>query len=109
LGRRHLRVDAAALLGSDRSEMSAGDASFLWIAGRASGCWQWLDRAVASDLCVHLEVGGVRVQATDVARAQESTRLWLAPGAHVALRWPAKSRVFAELQLGASVPLVRDH
>jgi hypothetical protein len=109
LGWRHGHLAAAALFATDRSEMTAGDAAFEWLAARTSACWQWLDRGIAADACAHVEVGGLRVRATDVARAQETRRLWLAPGAHVALRWPRRSRWFGELQLGASAPLVRDH
>jgi hypothetical protein len=110
LGWRGLgHLGAGAVFGWDGADMDTGRVGFTWLAGRASGCWQWLGAAVESDLCAHAEVGGVLVRASEIVRAQAQERLWLAPGLHVALRWPATSSVFAEFQAGVSFPLVRDH
>jgi len=105
---RRWHLGLGGLFGTGSTAMAEGSAHFTWLAGRASACWQWLDRAVASDLCGHVEIGALLVRATEVVRAQERARLWAAPGAHVGVRWPRSSSLFAELELGASVPLVRD-
>ena len=101
-------IGAAGLLGYDSDQMASGRAGFLWIAGRASACWQWLATGVDSDMCAHGEIGGLVVSADDIVNAQGSRRLWLAPGGHVAARWPRTSRIFGELQAGVSFPLLRE-
>jgi hypothetical protein len=102
-------LDLAGLAGYDRSDGAQGTSRFTFVAGRVSVCRQVLARPVETDGCAHVEVGAVSARGDDIVNAQGSTRLWLAPGVHLAARYPLGSRVFAEMQLGASVPLVRHH
>jgi hypothetical protein len=92
---------------SERSTVD-GDAAFRWLSGRGSLCWQWLDRRIESDACAHLDVGGITAEGSGVARAQQATRTWLAPGAHVAARW-SPGWLLIEAQAGVAAPILRDH
>jgi hypothetical protein len=105
-GRGHLGL--AGLAGWSSAQMEEGQARFGWYTARGSGCWLALARRIEADLCGHVELGVLAVEADGIVRSQETTRLWLAPGAHVGLRW-RWGALFAELQAGASVPLTRDH
>ena len=102
-------VGLGALAGRDREDTAGGVARFTWIAGRATACWQAYARRIEADTCAHLEAGGLDAEGAGIVGAQGATRLWLAAGAHGSTRWPARSRAFAELQLGITVPLVYHH
>jgi hypothetical protein len=65
-------------------------------------------RAVELAACGHLELGVVRAVGDEIINSRDLTRLWSAAGLHGEVRWPARSRGFGQLQLGMSVPLIRD-
>ena len=50
----------------------------------------------------------MRASGADIVNGRDLTRLWLAAGGHLRARVPLGARAFAQLQLGASAPFVRD-
>jgi hypothetical protein len=107
--RRLGHLDLAALVGRDTADNAGGTSRFTFLAGRLSACRRLMAGSVWLDACAHVEAGGLTGSGGQIVNAQGSTRLWLAPGAHAAARWPMTSRVFAEMAAGVSVPLVRHH
>jgi hypothetical protein len=65
-------------------------------------------RFVEASACGHVEVGLVRATGSNIVNGRGLTRLWLASGVHVGVRWPTGTRLFGQLELGASVPFLRD-
>jgi hypothetical protein len=102
------RVELAAIAGRDSKAEDGGEARFTWLAVRPALCmrWSWQDRVI--DGCGHLEIGAVRASGEQIVNQRDLTRLWLAAGAHAGLGIPLHQNIFAQLQLGASVPFVRD-
>jgi hypothetical protein len=106
--RRGLGHAALALVaGSSDRSTDGGNATFRWLSGRGSLCWQMLQGPIDADACAHLEVGGITAEGSGVARAYQATRTWLAPGPHVAARWSGRL-LLVEAQAGVSVPILRD-
>jgi hypothetical protein len=102
------QLELAAIAGRDSKAEDGGEARFTWLAARPAVCrrWSWHDQAI--DGCGHVEVGAVRAAGEQIVNQRDLTRLWLAAGAHAGLGVPLGQSIFARLQLGASVPLVRD-
>ncbi len=99
----------AASFGRDRDELEDGAVQFTWASARASACWTPFERrGFEGDACGHFEVGGLRARGMEIVNAAESDRLWLAAGVFAGLRHDMTSGIFGELQLGASLPVVRD-
>jgi hypothetical protein len=95
--------------GTSSSTTVAGDARFSLVAGRAAACWKspWVAGGVGAAACAYVDVGMVRGTGREIVGGQSIERLAVAPGALVALSWPQRSKVFAELNAGLAVPLVR--
>jgi hypothetical protein len=106
--RRPYQLEAAAIAGRDTAAQDGGEARFTWLAARLGGCRRWALPDVAVDSCSHVEVGAVRASGAMIVNHRDLTRLWLAAGVHGNVRYPLHSRVFGILQLGISVPFVRD-
>lgn len=102
-------LDLAAIAGWDRTAMAQGTSRFTFVAGRLSACRRIVATRIDVDGCAHIEAGAISAHGDDIVNAQGSARLWLAPGVHAVVRYPLGARVFAEMQLGASIPLVRHH
>ncbi len=96
------------LLGRDSTSQQDATATFTWLAARPSGCWLALEAPVEVAACGHVEVGLVRAGGGMIVNQRDLTRLWLAAGAHATARYPLTARIFGQLQLGASLPFVRD-
>lgn len=88
-------------------EATAGTAGFTWLAARPGVCVE-RGRALRLTGCGHLEIGLVHAAGEQIVNGRAIERLWAAAGVHAGARWPARSRGFAELQLGVSVPWFRD-
>jgi hypothetical protein len=106
--RERYQLEVAALAGRDTSAREDAQVRFTWLAGRLAGCRHGPHRRVTADACGHVEVGAVRASGEDIINQRDLTRLWLAAGAHGRVRIPVGARGFGLLQLGASLPLVRD-
>jgi hypothetical protein len=101
-------LSLAVLAGHDRTDMGGAAASFTLIATRARGCVLPVHGRLELAACAHVEVGAVVAAGEGIAQGRSVTRLWLAPGLDTHIRWPLTARVFAQLEVGASAPLVRD-
>ena len=110
--RRHWTLGLAVLGGRDATTIEGpGEgavADFGWLSGRLAGCRRGWLRGVEASGCVHVEAGLVRASGEQIINGRDLDRMWLATGVHGVLRWPAASRGFAQLQLGAAAPLLRD-
>jgi hypothetical protein len=100
--------ELAAIAGRDSSERDGAEARFTWLAARPGACVLGLIGRVAIDACGHAEVGAVRANGAMIINQRDLTRLWLAAGLHGNARVPFGSRGFGLLQVGTSLPLVRD-
>jgi hypothetical protein len=108
-GRRwRLGAAMALVVGRDTSEVEGGGrARFTYVVARPSGCvLQELRVELAA--CANASIGVIRVAAEEIVNARALDRLWLSAGAGVLVRWPTRSRGFAQLELGASAPILRD-
>jgi hypothetical protein len=101
-------VELAIVAGRDTTQEEEATASFTRIVARPAACLLRVRRGLELGGCGHAEVGVVRATGDDIINGRGTTRLWAAAGAHGTLRWPAASRGFAQLQLGATVPFTRD-
>jgi hypothetical protein len=101
-------IELAAIAGRDSAEHDGARARFTWFAARPGACVRGHVERVTLDACGHLEVGGVRANGAMIINQRDRTRLWLAAGWHGNVHVPLGSRGFGLLQLGASLPLVRD-
>ena len=100
--------ELAVIAGRDSSEQDGAEARFTWLAARPGACVLGRVERVAVDGCGHVEVGAVRANGAMIINQRDLTRLWLAAGLHANARVPLGSRGFALLQVGTSLPLVRD-
>lgn len=103
--RGRVTIGIAALGGRDSTTSDMATARFTWLAARPATCWTVVAGIGA---CAHAEIGVTRAEGADIIYARTLTRLWLAAGGHVAVQWPTRGRVFGQLELGASVPVLRD-
>ncbi|TMQ19649.1 MAG: hypothetical protein E6J90_17485, partial [Deltaproteobacteria bacterium] len=106
------RLELAAIAGRDTKGVDGGEARFTWLAVRPAACRRWTWPAIAPgmeiDGCGSAELGAVHASGAQIVNQRDLTRLWLAIGAHGRVGLPLYQNIFAQLQLGASVPLVRD-
>jgi hypothetical protein len=106
------QLELAGIAGRDTSTQDDAQdgarARFTWLAGRLGGCRAWRRRGFAIDGCGHVEVGAVRADGQMIVNQRDLTRLWLAAGLHGSAQLPLDTRVFGLLQLGVSLPIVRD-
>jgi hypothetical protein len=100
--------ELAAIAGRDSTQHEGAEARFTWFAARPAGCVRGLVERVTLDACSHIEVGAVRADGAMIINQRNLTRLWLAAGLHGNARVPVGSRGFGLLQVGMSLPLVRD-
>jgi hypothetical protein len=100
--------ELAAIAGRDSSEQDGAEARFTWLAARPGACLRGLVGRVTLDACSHAELGAVWANGAMIINQRDLTRLWLAAGLHGNARVPFGSRGFGLLQLGTSLPLVRD-
>jgi hypothetical protein len=105
---RAWRFGAGIMFGRDATSRDMATATFSWLAARPSACWLVWSRVVEASACGHAEIGIVRASGSNIVDGRGVTRLWAASGLHVGARWPMRSRIFGQLELGASVPFVRD-
>ena len=101
-------LELAAIAGRDSIARDGAEARFTWLAARPAACRSSPLAAVAVHLCGHVEIGTVRAHGEMIVNQRDLTRLWLAAGLHATARVALGSRSFGLLQLGASLPLVRD-
>jgi len=106
---RTYQLELAAIAGRDSTARDGARARFTWLAARLGGCRRWRWRPIAIDGCGHAEAGAVRAHGEMIVNQRDVTRLWLAAGLHIGARTPLGAHGFALLQLGASLPVVRDH
>lgn len=106
--RSHLAAELALAAGHDSTRAAEGSAAFTQIVARPAACRLRSARSLELGACAHAELGLVRATGDDIVNARALTRLWAALGAHATLRWPARSRFFAQLQLGLTAPITRD-
>jgi len=106
--RSRYELEVAAIAGSDSTSRDGGQARFTWLAARFCVCRRWLRWGFAADACGHFEAGAVRARAEMIVNQRDLVRLWLAAGVHGSASYPFSSRIFGQLQLGASLPLIRD-
>ncbi len=104
---RRFQLELAAILGRDSSRQDEAEARFTWLAARPAVCLAAPARLTLA-ACGHVEIGAVTARGTEIVNSRELTRLWLAAGAHASAHHALGSRSFVQLQLGASLPLVRD-
>lgn len=114
---RSYQLEIAAIAGRDSTARDGAQARFTWLAARLGACrswgpwgrWgRWGRWGVTAGACGHLEVGAVRASAEMIVNQRDVTRLWLAAGAHGSAQVPLGPRSFGQLQLGASLPFIRD-
>jgi len=101
-------LELAAIAGRDSIARDGAEAQFTWLAARPAACRSSPPATVRVHLCGHVEVGAVRAHGEMIVNQRDLTRLWLAAGLHATARVALGSRSFGLLQLGASLPLVRD-
>jgi hypothetical protein len=107
-------LELAAIVGRDGKTADGAEAHFTWLAARPAACrrWPWdawkAWASITVDACGHIELGAVHAAGDQIINERDLTRLWLAAGAHGMLAVPLHENIFAQLQLGASMPLVRD-
>jgi hypothetical protein len=106
--RNSYAFELAAIVGRDSTEQDDATARFTWLAARPGACLRGLVERVTLDACGHVEVGAVRANGAMIINERDLTRLWLAAGLHGNARVPLGSRGFGLLQVGTSLPLVRD-
>lgn len=102
------RLAVAAIAGRDAKAEDGGEARFTWFAVRPAACRRWMWRAIAIDGCGHAELGAVHASGAQIVNQRDLTRLWLAAGVHGAAGVVLYRNIFTRLELGASLPLVRD-
>lgn len=102
-------IELAAIAGRDSIARDDAEAQFTWLAARPAACRSSPVQDVTVDVCGHVEIGAVRAHGEMIVNQRDLTRLWLAAGLHATARLAFGSRGFGLLQLGASLPLVRDH
>lgn len=105
---RHLQLALAAIVGRDSAAQDSGTARFTWIAARPGVCRLWDVGQVTLGGCGHVELGAVRAGGDMIINQRDLNRLWLAAGGHATGKLPLSDRIFAQLQVGAAIPLVRD-
>jgi hypothetical protein len=101
-------IELAAIAGRDSVALDDAEARFTWLAARPAACRSSPAGAIIVDVCGHAEIGAVRAHGAMIINQRDLTRLWLATGLHASARVALGSRGFGLLQLGASLPLVRD-
>jgi hypothetical protein len=101
-------IELAAIAGRDTVALDDAEARFTWLAARPAACRSSPAREITVDVCGHAEIGAVRADGGMIINQRDLTRLWLAAGLHASARVAVGSRGFGLLQLGASLPLVRD-
>ena len=106
--RAPIAIAVAAMAGHDRASEEMGAAAFTLVGGRATACWLPVRGAIEVGACGHIELGAIDASGESIAQGRSVTRLWLAPGVDAYVRWPATSRVFGQLDVAGSLPLVRD-
>jgi hypothetical protein len=106
--RRRYPIEVAAIVGRDSASRAGAEARFTWFAGRIALCRRWFARAFAIDGCAHGEAGAVRAHGAMIVNQRDLTRLWLAAGVHGSARYPLDAQFFGLLQVGLSLPFVRD-
>lgn len=104
----HLQLEVAAIVGRDTARERGAEARFTWLAARPAACRVSDVAGVTLGGCAHLEVGAVRADGDMIVNERNLTRLWLAAGAHARASYPLSNRLYGQLQLGLSLPLVRD-
>lgn len=106
--RRTYQLELAAIAGRASVAQDGAQAQFTWLTTRLGGCRRWLGWGIAAAACGDLEVGVVRAAGEQIVNQRGLTRLWLAAGLHGSAQVPLGSRIFGQLQLGATLPIVRD-
>ena len=108
-GRGALRL--AARWGRATGEVGTARAIFTWPRIQLDACPLLAARAVgpvALGACAGVQLGVLQARGSDIVDAQDTTRPWVAPVATARARWRPTGRWFAELDLTAAFPLVRD-
>jgi len=106
-GRGALRL--AARWGRATDEVGAARATFTWPRLQLDACPQLAARGpVALDACAGVQLGVLQARGADIVDPRTATRPWVAPVVAARARWRPTARWFAELDLTAAFPLVRD-
>jgi hypothetical protein len=102
------QLELAVIAGRDTAALDGARARFSWLASRGGGCRRGSLRGFDIDGCAHLSIGAVRASGEQIINQRDLTRLWLAAGLHGGAQHPLGRRGFGLLQVGVSLPLVRD-
>ena len=95
---------------STETETSAGTARFSMVAARVGACLPRLPLSIRWTLCpfAGAEAGVVNARGFDTLGPRTATRPWLAAGVGLRVEWSITSRLFAELEVEGSAPVIRD-
>jgi hypothetical protein len=102
------QLELSAIAGHDSIVRDGAQARFTWLTARLGACRLWVRWGIALGACGDVDIGAVRASGEMIVNQRELTRLWLAAGVHGSAQVPFGSRIFGQLQLGASLPFVRD-
>jgi len=106
--RRRYQLGLAAIAGRDSTARDGAKAQLTWLATRLGACRLWLRWGITAGACGQLEVGAVRASGERIVNQRDLWRLWLAAGVHGSAQISLGPRIFGQLQVGASLPFVRD-
>ena len=101
----------AARWGRATGEVGAARAIFTWPRLQLDACPRFAARAVGRVVlgaCAGVQLGVLQARGADIVDPLATTRPWVAPVATARARWHPTGRWFAELDLTAAFPLVRD-
>ena len=106
--RHTYQLELAAIAGRDSTARDGAAVRFTWLAMRPGACRLWLRGGLAAAACGNIEIGAVRASGEMIVNQRDLTRLWLAAGVHGSVRYALGARSFAQLQIGAALPFLRD-
>ena len=106
--RHTYRFELSAIAGRDSIARDGAQARFTWLAARLGACRLWRGWGITAGACGDVEAGAVRAGGEMIVNQRDLTRLWLAAGVHGSTEVPLGSRMFAHVQLGLSLPFLRD-
>ncbi len=107
--RRFAPTAGIAVVGGGGGMTGPRGSADLWLlGGRLSFCpLRLLPAGVELRPCAAGEVGSVWARATTLVNPPSVRRPWLSAEATLSVRWPRRGRVFADLEAGVIVPLIR--
>jgi hypothetical protein len=95
--------------GSGTVHEAGGGALFTWTTASADACpLAWSPARVRLLPCARVEAGALHASGVDLKVSRSDTRLWFAVGAVARAQLRITGPLFAELEVGAFLPIVRD-